>query len=100
MPNMNGLEFIRQVRKSAQDQGLEPIPLVMVTSERTLGRIQEAVDEAGADAFICKPFSAAQMTKKLERIVQMAVDIRVRQMRKDHQNSAPISGSVFAKLFG
>jgi two-component system, chemotaxis family, chemotaxis protein CheY len=100
MPNMTGLELIRTVRANALAANDEAIPMVMVTSERTLGRIEEAVDQAGAHAFICKPFSAAEMTKKLERIVQLAVDVRVRKMRKDHQNAAPISGSVFAKLFG
>jgi two-component system, chemotaxis family, chemotaxis protein CheY len=100
MPNLDGVEFIRTVRDRAKSENREPIPMMLFSGERTLGQIQEAMDEAGAEAFLSKPYTQAELTKKLDRLVQLAVDVRVRQMRKDHKNAAPVSGSVFAKLFG
>jgi two-component system, chemotaxis family, chemotaxis protein CheY len=100
LPKINGIELIQTVKALAQEANEEAIPMAMITTERTLDRVQEAMDNAGADAFISKPFTHDELKTKLERLVQLAVDVRVRKMRKDHQNAAPVSGSVFAKLFG
>src|SRR5262249_21612664 len=54
MPNMTGIDLVRKIR-SLED--VVHVGLVMVTSEKTMGKIQEALDEAGADAFISKPFT-------------------------------------------
>src|SRR6266849_3461519 len=49
MPNMTGIDFVKEVRKHERSNGHDAIPLVMVTSEKTMGKVQEALDEAGAD---------------------------------------------------
>lgn len=67
MPNMTGIEFVRKARALG---GTEYIPIVMVTSEKSMGKIEEALDGAGANAYICKPFTAEDLERKLAKIVE------------------------------
>lgn len=67
MPKMTGIDFVRQARAIG---GTQYIPIIMVTSEKTMGKIEEALDQAGANAYICKPFTAEDLQRKLERIVE------------------------------
>jgi two-component system chemotaxis response regulator CheY len=104
MPNMTGVEFVRAARQWTVAQNQEPIPVVMVSSEKTMAQVQEAVDEAGAEAFISQPFTVDEMHKRLERVVVKAVDIRLRAMRKSHPQpeppaAVPANGGFFGKLF-
>ena len=62
MPNMSGIEFIRAVRTKEK----EHTPVVMITTENTMGKIEEALDEAKVDCFVVKPFTPDILTKKLE----------------------------------
>ena len=47
LPRMTGIEFVRKVRSNPKNLH---VPIVMVTSEQTIGRIHEALDAAGAVA--------------------------------------------------
>ena len=58
MPNMTGVDFVRKVRAMGN---ADDIPMVMVTSEKSMGKVQEALDEAGADSYLCKPFTVEEM---------------------------------------
>lgn len=98
MPNMTGIEFVREVR-SLYGGGMTGCPLVMVTSEKTMGKIQEALDEAGADAFICKPFTVEELQSKLKKVVERAGIRRVRRERAQKTPAQP-AGGFLAKLFG
>jgi two-component system chemotaxis response regulator CheY len=62
MPNMNGIDFVRHVRAMANT---DHIPIVMVTSEKAMGKVETALDEAGANEYICKPFTVEQLERKL-----------------------------------
>jgi response regulator of citrate/malate metabolism len=42
----------------------------MVTSEKTMGKIEEAMDSAGANGYICKPFTVDQLQQKLGKIIE------------------------------
>jgi two-component system, chemotaxis family, chemotaxis protein CheY len=66
MPKMTGYEFVRKVRV---DRGIENIPIVMITSERSMGKMQDALDKAGADQYITKPFTSSELHQKLEKII-------------------------------
>ncbi len=66
MPNMSGIELVRKVR--AQEKG--HVAIVMVTSESTIGRIEEALEDAGADSYICKPFTPEVVCKKLAPVLE------------------------------
>lgn len=82
MPNMTGIEFVKAARGAAKAARETPIPMVMVTSEKTIGKIEEALDQAGADGFIIKPFTADEMAKKLAKVVERAGQLQLRKLRE------------------
>ncbi|HKL19367.1 MAG TPA: response regulator [Halalkalibaculum sp.] len=64
MPNMTGVEFSRAVR----DQGAK-IPIIMVTAEKSMGKVDKALNEGGANEYITKPFTADKMYKAISRYI-------------------------------
>jgi two-component system chemotaxis response regulator CheY len=70
MPNMNGLEFIKAVREQVDHH----IPIVMVTTESTMGKVEEAMEYGGVDTFICKPFTTDVLAKKLKPLFEKIQD--------------------------
>ena len=65
MPRMDGFELIQRVR---EDPRLAATPIIVVsacTDPTTPGRIAEL----GVDAFFAKPFSPAEVRRKLEQIL-------------------------------
>lgn len=101
MPNMTGVDFVREARKHEKANGIDAIPMVMVTSEKTMGKIQEALDEAGADGFISKPFTVEELQVKLKKHVEKAQLLRVRKNRLTAAPAAaaPASGGWLGKIF-
>jgi len=70
MPNMDGLTMLQNVRA---DDALKDIPVLMVTAEAKKENIIAAA-QAGASGYIVKPFTAATLDEKLNKILQnMAV---------------------------
>ncbi len=63
MPNMDGLEFVKQVRA-----GGHKTPIVMITTEGGEDIIREAV-ASGASGSIRKPFTPEQLQEKLGGLV-------------------------------
>jgi two-component system, chemotaxis family, chemotaxis protein CheY len=102
MPNMTGIEFVKEVRKNERSSGNDAIPLVMITSEKTMGKLQEALDEAGADGFISKPFTVQELQFKLKKHVDKAQFIRSRKNRDKQVSPAQPeeTGSWLGKIFG
>jgi two-component system chemotaxis response regulator CheY len=105
MPNMTGIEFVEEVRRQEKAKDQEPIPLVMVTSEKTMAKVETALDQAGADAFISKPFTVPELQHKLKKVVESAQLVQVRRQRKlrmlaEAQAGAKPSGGFLGKLFG
>lgn len=66
MPNMTGIDLLRQVRA---DAALQHLPLLMITAEAKKENIIEAA-QAGASGYIVKPFTAATLDEKLNKIFQ------------------------------
>jgi two-component system chemotaxis response regulator CheY len=66
MPNMTGIELLRVIRA---DTRLSHLPVLMVTTESKRERIIEAA-QAGASGYIIKPFTAAALDAKLNKIFQ------------------------------
>ena len=64
MPNITGLEFLKEVRADAKLKG---IAFIMVTSEADNEKIMEAV-QAGVNQYIVKPFNAVQLEEKIKAI--------------------------------
>lgn len=66
MPNMDGLEMLKQVRA---DAALKDIPVLMVTAEAKKENIIAAA-QAGASGYVVKPFTAATLEEKLNKIFE------------------------------
>ena len=66
MPNMDGLDLIKQMRA---DSGLATIPVLMVTAEAKKENIIAAA-QAGASGYVVKPFTAATLDEKLSKIFE------------------------------
>jgi two-component system chemotaxis response regulator CheY len=97
MPKMTGVDFVRAVRALGDTKH---IPFVMVTSEKTMSKIEEALDQAGADAFICKPFTPDEMKIKVEKVIKKLTEARKERMeQKMATQSTGNSGGFFKKLF-
>ena len=64
MPNMSGIDLLRSIRS---DPMLKHLPVLMVTAEAKKENIIEAA-KAGASGYIVKPFTAATLDEKLQKI--------------------------------
>src|SRR5579864_8625307 len=65
MPNMDGLEFLTQVRAV---KAWAKLPVVMVSTEGSHAKVLEAV-ERGATGYVRKPFTADQIKEKLAGLI-------------------------------
>jgi len=66
MPNMDGLALLQNIRS---DEALKKIPVLMVTAEAQKENIVAAA-KAGASGYVVKPFTAATLEEKLNKIFQ------------------------------
>jgi two-component system chemotaxis response regulator CheY len=64
MPVMTGIDLLRAIRA---DEALKTIPVLMVTAEAKQENILAAV-QAGVSNYIVKPFNAATLQEKLNKI--------------------------------
>ena len=65
MPEMNGLEFLEELKK---DSLLKAIPVIVISTEGSEKRIQDAFD-LGAKGFITKPFLPEEIKKVLYEVI-------------------------------
>ena len=66
MPNMDGLELIRQVRSKPE---FKFIPIVMLTTESQDGKKAEG-KAAGATGWIVKPFNPDQLLAVVKKVLR------------------------------
>jgi len=66
MPQMTGLELLKAVRA---DPNLSKMPILLVTAEAKKQQIVEAA-QAGVNGYIVKPFTAATLKEKIEKIFE------------------------------
>lgn len=66
MPNMDGLEMLKQIRA---DSAIAKLPVLMVTAEAKKENIIAAA-QAGASGYVVKPFTAATLDEKLGKIFE------------------------------
>ena len=64
MPNMTGIDLLREIRK---DDALKHLPVLMVTAEAKKENIIEAA-QAGASGYVVKPFTSVTLDEKLKKI--------------------------------
>lgn len=66
MPNMDGIELIRNVRK---DPKYRFIPIIMLTTESSAEKKDEG-KKAGATGWIVKPFQPAQLISVIQKVLR------------------------------
>jgi two-component system chemotaxis response regulator CheY len=66
MPVMTGIELLRAIRADAT---LKHLPVLMITAEAKKENIVEAA-QSGASGYIVKPFTAATLEEKLNKIFE------------------------------
>ncbi|MGH1485025.1 MAG: chemotaxis response regulator CheY [Cellvibrionaceae bacterium] len=66
MPGMTGIDLLKQVRA---DEKLAELPTLMVTAEAKRDQIVEAA-QAGVNGYVVKPFTAAVLKEKIEKIFE------------------------------
>ncbi|MBK1703316.1 chemotaxis response regulator CheY [Halochromatium glycolicum] len=66
MPNLDGMEMLKQIRA---DPDLANMPVLMVTAEAKKENIIAAA-QAGASGYVVKPFTAATLDEKLNKIFE------------------------------
>jgi two-component system chemotaxis response regulator CheY len=65
MPEMNGIEFLRDIKARP---GLSEIPVIMLTTESERRKMIEAI-EAGAKHYLTKPFQPETLATKILQCV-------------------------------
>ncbi|WP_339728633.1 response regulator [uncultured Gimesia sp.] len=63
MPNMDGLELLKEIRQLNKE-----IPVIMITTEAERARVVTAI-QAGVSDYLVKPFTPDSLKSKLERWV-------------------------------
>ncbi len=66
MPGMPGIDLLKAVRA---DENLASLPVLMVTAESKREQIVAAA-EAGVNGYIVKPFTAATLKEKIDKIFE------------------------------
>jgi two-component system, chemotaxis family, chemotaxis protein CheY len=66
MPQMTGLQLLKNVRADAK---LKDTPFLLITAEAKRSQILEAA-QAGVDGYIVKPFTAATLNAKIQKIFE------------------------------
>jgi two-component system, chemotaxis family, chemotaxis protein CheY len=67
MPGLNGLEFVKTVRKIQQ---YATVPIVMITSEAAKYNVVEAID-AGVTNYIVKPIKGNVLWQKIAKYINI-----------------------------
>ena len=65
MPNLSGIDFLKQIRST---EGYKNVPVIMVTSEAAKLSVIEAI-KAGATAYITKPINEKAFLEKISSII-------------------------------
>jgi two-component system, chemotaxis family, chemotaxis protein CheY len=66
MPNMDGLQLLKEVRKDPQ---LSNLPVLMVTAEAEKTMVITAI-QAGVNNYVVKPFTAEVFKEKMDKVFE------------------------------
>ncbi|OGH00421.1 MAG: hypothetical protein A2600_10360 [Candidatus Lambdaproteobacteria bacterium RIFOXYD1_FULL_56_27] len=66
MPKMSGLELLGRLRESDR---FAKLPVLLVTAEEEPDQLLGAI-KAGADSYMTKPYDAAKLKEKIDRIFE------------------------------
>lgn len=65
MPQMDGLSFVKLIR---EDKNTKHIPIIMLTTEGSMAKFEEALD-SGVDDYVTKPFTWEKLKKKVDKFI-------------------------------
>ena len=71
MPVLNGIEVLEQLRRHKVHQN---IPVLMLTSLRTVGDIKRAMS-SGASAYLTKPFRPDEFLKRVNWLLEAPASV-------------------------
>ena len=99
MPGMNGIEFAREVRAMSW---ANHIPIVMITSETSSEKQQNAYDKARITCYVTKPFTVDEIREKVSPVVEEIVKKRQKSTTVAKPAPTPVKqgGGFFSKLLG
>ncbi|HVM60238.1 MAG TPA: response regulator [Verrucomicrobiae bacterium] len=86
MPNMNGMDLIKIIRNELKSR----VPVVMITTEGTMDKLDEALNTGHVDGYIVKPFTPEGVGRKIAPILQKMTDAK--------KNSSGVFAKLAAKL--
>lgn len=66
MPGMSGIDLLKKIRA---DDRLKTVPVLMVTAEAKRDQIIAAA-QAGVNGYVVKPFTAAALKEKIDKIFE------------------------------
>jgi DNA-binding response OmpR family regulator len=89
MPEVNGLDLLKQIRSMQTTQDL---PVVMLTANERLSSIQRAT-ELGVLGYILKPFKHAYLIERLAYFLGLSSEA----MNAEKENQQPLAKQVVAK---
>ena len=94
MPEVDGLQLCRQVRQS---EVVSHVPIIVITARTTSEDLIRGI-EAGADAYLYKPFNAQELITRVEKLLEMRRLLREKFSRmltlgSDQQESKILSHS-------
>jgi len=75
MPVMDGLELLRNIRKNDKNAMLSHIPVVLLTA-KALTQDRIAGYDAGADAYLTKPFSPEELVAIVDNVIERSGNLR------------------------
>ncbi len=84
LPRLSGLELLDKIRKS---EALATIPFILLSAQSTREAIRRGM-EKGADDYIPKPFTTAELLKAVHRLlhrialVQSSIEHKLQQLRE------------------
>ena len=68
MPEMNGIDFVRNLRSTPQGKS---VPVLMVTTNAANADVAEAL-KAGVNNYVVKPFTAETLKEKINAVASHA----------------------------
>lgn len=68
MEPMSGLELLKKVRTTANDDAISKVPFIMITAESKTENVI-AAKQAGVNNYIVKPFNAETLKAKIISVV-------------------------------
>lgn len=86
MPGIDGLEVCRRVRTN---ELLSHIPIIIITARSANDDVVKGI-EAGADAYLVKPFNATELKVRVDKLLEQRRLLREKMLRRREEGATPV----------